>query len=155
MKRKSVDGGGGEEEEERGGGGEGEELGEREDGVRAVIVSIDDAVFPAFPAPPPDVVVVVVVVVEDDEVAVVEGVETDDETATVGEEGAASAGNDTVMDVVMEPFPELVVLVEMVTGPAESAVTTEAVTDTPVDLTVAVCVPAVRPPFACCCWAAC
>ena len=112
MKRKSVDGGGGEEEED-GGGGEGEELGEREDGVRAVIVSIDDAVFPAFPAPPPDVVVVV----EDDEVAVVEGVETEDETATVGEDEAASAGNDTVMDVVMEPFPELVVLVEMVTGP--------------------------------------
>ena len=35
--------------------------------------------------------------------------------------------------------------------PDDSAVTTEAVTETPVDLTVAVCVAAFRPRFTCCC----
>jgi len=86
-------------------------------------------VVEALPAP----------VILDDE-TVEEADVVDEVVATVveEEEEEASAGKETVMDVVMDPFPVLVVLVEMVTGPAVSGVTTEAVTETPVDLTVVV-----------------
>lgn len=130
MKRKSGDEGvvGVEEEEEmrnEGGGGVA--------GALSVIIEV--------------VVVVVTVVVEDDSVETTETEDGADEeegaeedgvelTATVEED--ASAGKETVMEVRMEPSPVLVELVEIVTGPEVSAVTTEAVTETPVDLTVAV-----------------
>lgn len=112
MKRKSGDEGGvevGEEEEMRNEGRGGVA------GALSVIIEV--------------VVVVVTVAVEDDSVETAETEDGADEdegaeddgvelTATVEED--ASAGKETVMEVRMEPFPVLVELVEIVTGPAQN-----------------------------------
>ena len=116
MKRKSVDDDGevggvaggegvaswGRDEGEVGGGSRTE--GKVSADVRAVVVVVE-----VFPAP----------VLEDETVEEVEVVK--EGVATVVEEDddeeEASAGKETVMDVVIDPLPVLVVLVEMVTGP--------------------------------------